>query len=89
MTSHLNGCPHFLHLFFSIFIKLIVTCRLCVTCVREDNGYTAYKDYMYPDVCCLKKAVKFNHSLTPNLALKFILVWWKSPLILGAITLEL
>ena len=51
MTSPLDGCPHFLCLLF-IFLRLIVTCRLCIIYVREDNN-TAYVDYMDPDVICV------------------------------------
>ena len=38
MANQLNWCPHFL-LFFLItfFLKLIVSCTLCVICMREDN----------------------------------------------------
>ena len=39
MTSQLNGCHHFVFLFLLIysFSKLIMTCRLFVIYVREDN----------------------------------------------------
>ena len=47
---------------FLFFLKLIVTCRLCVVLVRENknpNGYdyTDYMDYMDLDVSCTWKAV--------------------------------
>ena len=44
-----------------------MACRWCVIYVREDNDFnveamiTAYVDF---GCCCLRKAVKFNHSLS-------------------------
>ena len=35
--SQHSGCPHFLCLFFNIFLNSIVACRLCVIYVKEDN----------------------------------------------------
>ena len=35
--------------------------------VTQGYDYTACIDYMDPDVCCHKKAVKLNHSL---------IYWW-------------
>ena len=47
---------------------MILTCRLCVICVREDrvspcivSDYADYMDYMDFDVRCLGKAVKCIH----------------------------
>ena len=36
MICQLNGCPH-CFVFMSFFLKLIVTCRLCVIYVSKDN----------------------------------------------------
>ena len=55
------------------FLKLIVTCRLCVTYLEKDNDYNSmaqllwvYMDYIYIYIYwCLKNALKvINHSLT-------------------------
>ena len=60
MTNQLDGCPQFFvsvsYSFF--FLKLIVTCRLCVTYLEKDNDYNSmaqllwvYTDYIYIYVC--------------------------------------
>ena len=52
MTSPLDGCPHFCVCLLFIFLRLIVTYRVCFIYVRDDNN-TAYVDYMDPDVLCV------------------------------------
>ena len=45
ITSELNNCVHLLFcvwFFYYIFLKLIVTCRLWVICVIEDNDSNVY-----------------------------------------------
>ena len=42
MTNQLNGCPQFfVSVSYSFFLKLIVTCRSCVTYLEKDNEITA------------------------------------------------
>ena len=70
MTNQLNGCPQFfVSVSYSFFFwKLIVTCRLCVTCLEKDNDYygpMAMGIHGLYISWCLKNALKvINHSLT-------------------------
>ena len=57
-----------------IFLKLIVTCKLCAVYVRAEHDssvtgydYTTYMDYMDHAVRCPKKPLNLiTHTLTPN-----------------------
>ena len=62
MICQINGALTFFNYYFNcFFLRLIITCRLWVIYVREDNyivfqcigyDYMAYMDYKDPDVLC-------------------------------------
>ena len=53
---------------FTVDIMKVICVISCFQCTGYD--YMAYMDYMDPNICCPKKAVKLNHSLT-HCILKF------------------